>query len=610
MSSESDSTNRKFLDVAVAHGLLDADDAEVIRDHAIEQQMQPSDAALSLSMMKPWQVEAALLLADPSGFAPGFQLTGLIGAGAAGLVFRAHQRTLGRDVALKTINIMSQSGGSKGESRIQREAQAIARLQHPNIVAAYDSGFHHGRFWISMEFIQGETLSDLIDRESSVSESMVLSVVRQAASALDHARQIGIIHRDVKPANLLLCDPPAGTILPDGVPFVKVADFGLALDAMHDGDNKLTATGATLGTPAYIAPEQLQNTRVDCRADIYSLGTTVYHMLAGEIPWAGRSPMKAILDKTVGDDRWREGFPTSASAFMTSLFRDMTAADPDDRIPDYATLIDRIDQHLDGRGRQEAVIDSTVKALKDIKQLWPRRPVRVASFVGLMLCLVTFVAWIAGDLTKPDVPNEGVPWPSKDIPWKPVGLRNPLFNGMSAPLKHVMSVGTWTPQKASDGSGVLVGGEGSSLSIPLKTTDGKSNDVALRLSVHVPAESTVAELFVEKVTKGPGLEGLDVLHAVTISDDSAQLFDGGDMSLPPTASQSLSSSDPGDVQFRRIQVRRAGDSLTLILNGHPLVQTSCDRNGEYNFRIRCDRGAVSLADISIVELVQDTATSE
>lgn len=610
MSSEPESTNRKFLDVAVAHGLLDADDAECIRDHAEEFQMQPSDAALSLSMMKPWQVEAALLLAEPSGFAPGFELTGLIGAGAAGLVFRAHQRTLGRDVALKTINIMSQSGGSKGESRIQREAQSIARLQHPNIVAAYDSGFHHGRFWISMEFIEGETLSDFIDRESPVSELMVWSVVRQAACALDHARYIGIIHRDIKPANLLLCSPPAGTILPEGVPFVKVADFGLALDAMHDGDNKLTATGATLGTPAYIAPEQLQNTRVDCRADIYSLGTTVYHMLMGEIPWAGRSPMKAILDKTVGDDRWREGFSKSASASTTSLFMDMTATNPDDRIADYSALIDRIDKQLDGTGRQESVIKKKWRAWPSMKKEWLQRPVIVASLFGLLLCLATLLVWIAGGLTNSELPVANTSSPREDIAWEPVGLPDPLFNGTSAPLKHVISVGTWTPQKASDGSGVLVGGEGSSLSIPLRTPDGRSVNVSVRLNVHVPAESTVAELFIEQVTTNAGIKGTKVMHAVTLSEDSARLFPGGDVTSSPSVTETLSRSTPGDVLFRRIQVQRAGSSLVLLLNGLLLVQTSCEIESEYNVRIRSKQGMVSLADMSIIQLVPKSAESK
>ena len=607
MSRQTESTSEHFLNVAVAHGLLPADDVERIRVHAQENDMLPSDAVLSLSMMKPWEVEAALLLADPTGFAPGFRLTGLIGSGAAGLVFRAHQTTLARDVALKTINMMSGSGGVKGESRIQREAQAIARLQHPNIVAAYDSGFYRGRFWISMEFIEGETLADFIDREAPVSESVVLNIIRQASSALDHARQLGIIHRDIKSANLLLCRQPAGGSLTGGVPFVKVADFGLAFDTMYEGDHKLTATGATLGTPAFIAPEQLQNTRVDCRADIYSLGATVFHMLTGQIPWAGRSPMKAILDKTVGDDRWRDGFPKSASSALTSLFLDMTAAKAEDRISDYVTLIDRIDSEFGGRHLQAA---SSRSGRQRVSLRWAKKVFSAVSLGAVVLGLSALVIWWIGDLQTTDSEVVESSEPVDDSPWEPVGLPYPLFNGTSAPLKHVTTVGTWTPETAEDGSGVLAGGQGSSLSIPLKTPVKQAFDLSLRLSVHVPDEASAAELFLEKVTTTAGVKSTDILHTVSISDHSASLFEGEDTTSAPSITLVLSRSTPEDVLFRRIQVQRAGSSLLLLINGQQLIKSSFGTGGEYQLRIRCSRGTMSLADMSMTELRQNAAKSQ
>ena len=611
MSSEIDSTSRHFLEVSVAHRLLSPENAESIQTHADENDMQVADAALSLSMMKPWEVEAATLLADPNGFAPGFQLTGLIGAGSAGLVFRAHQTTLGRDVALKTINIMTRGGGSKGESRIQREAQSIARLQHPHIVAAYDSGFHKGRFWISMEFVEGETLANLIEREAPVSEAVVWSIVRQAAAALDHARQIGIIHRDIKPANLLLCEPPAGADFPAGVPFVKVADFGLAFDAMHEGDNKLTATGATLGTPAFIAPEQLQNTRVDCRADIYSLGTSVFNMLTGQVPWAGRSPMKAILDKTIGDTRWRDEFPDSVSPATTSLFLDMTATKADERVPDYASLIERIDQQSHEWHQHQQTAVSRVSR-SSASGRWVQRLLG-AAFVGVFA--LGFMFWMTEETEQPD-PNPSANSSSgsaitiKDIPWEPVGLPFPLFNGTSAPFRHVVSVGTWTPEKAVDGSGVLTGSPGASLAIPLKAPMGLSSNVSLRLNVHIPSDASTAELFLEKMTTDTGIESSQILHTVTISDHSAEMFAGSDTTLPASAIQELSSATPNDVLFRRIQIRRTGASLSLMLNGEQLIKTSCEVGENYHLRIRCGRGMVSLADISITELRQSMVNTQ
>lgn len=125
--------------------------------------------------------------------------------------------------------------------------------------------------------------------------------------------------------------------LPAGVPFVKVADFGLALKSSDNTASQITATVTTLGTPAYVSPEQLHDTHVDARADIYSLGATVYHMLTG----SDRSPMRTIMQKTIGDERWRNELPPSLSASTVALFRDMTETNPNERIGDYQELIAR-----------------------------------------------------------------------------------------------------------------------------------------------------------------------------------------------------------------------------------------------------------------------------
>ena len=142
-----------FVAVALAHGLLQENHVARLHEHALSHNVQPSDAALSLSMLRAIEVEAINLLCRPTSLAPGYELTGLIGCGAGGMVFRAHQEALNREVALKTINPRSQNAESTGQPRILREAHAIAKLQHPGIVAAYDSGFHQGRFCIAMESV-------------------------------------------------------------------------------------------------------------------------------------------------------------------------------------------------------------------------------------------------------------------------------------------------------------------------------------------------------------------------------------------------------------------------------------------------------------------------
>ena len=339
-----DDEGDRFLATAVSHGLLRENHVQRILNHAREHGTPSSDAALTLAMLQQHEVEAIKLLCHPRKLVPGYELTGLIGCGASGMVFRALQIALDRDVALKTINPQSKSASVNGEPRIQREAHAIAKLRHPGIVAAFDSGFFQGRFCIAMELVEGESLAEFIQRTSSISEQVVWEVTRQVACALSHACDAGIIHRDIKPANLLLCKPPTGMNLPEGVPCVKVADFGLA--SLEDQATQITATGATLGTPSYVAPEQLQDPRVDARADIYSLGATVFHMLCGHPPCFDQSPMKTIMQKTIGDDRWRDELDGTVSPGTLKLFREMTEADPGNRTPDYETLIKRIDQLL------------------------------------------------------------------------------------------------------------------------------------------------------------------------------------------------------------------------------------------------------------------------
>ena len=285
-----------FVQTALRHDLLSSVQAKRLLDHSNSEGVAPSDAALTLSLLKPYEVDAVDLLSRPKNFAPGFELLGLLGAGANGIVFRARQTALERDIALKTL-VTSARTSPTGQARLQREAHAIARLAHPHIVAVYDSGYYQGRYCIAMELVPGESLAELIQRQVRVSEVVCWRIVRQVASGLAHARHSGIIHRDIKPANILLTDPPAGTELSNGVPYAKVVDFGLAFSTGPSDADQITATGATLGTPAYVAPEQLQDTHVDSRADIYSLGATVFHMLAGRPPLSDLSPMRAIMQK-------------------------------------------------------------------------------------------------------------------------------------------------------------------------------------------------------------------------------------------------------------------------------------------------------------------------
>ncbi len=242
-------------------------------------------------------------VAEVASWFPDYQVEALIGRGAMGAVYRAVQRKLERAVAIKLLppEIAAREGAA---ARFEREARAMARLNHPNIVALHDFGrTAQGHLFIVMEHVEGADLSRIIQAEKAgLSVPQALEIVTQVCDALQYAHSRGFVHRDIKPGNVLV----------DTEGRVKIADFGLAklLDS-PDGTpatsaDRLTMTGTVLGTPDYTAPEQLKGGAVDHRADIYSLGVMFYEMLTGDLPrgaWelpSRRSPAASTrLDEVV-----------------------------------------------------------------------------------------------------------------------------------------------------------------------------------------------------------------------------------------------------------------------------------------------------------------------
>jgi len=205
-----------------------------------------------------------------------YEVEELVGAGGMSSVYRAHDRLLDRKVALK---VMHQHFGEDPEyvERFRREARSVAALSHPNVVTVIDRGEHGGRQFIVFEYIDGENLKQLIQRRGQAPVKTALELAGQIAQALSFAHQQGLVHRDVKPQNVLL----------NGDGTAKVTDFGIArsLDVQHG----MTQTGTVLGTSDYIAPEQAQGQNVDEQTDIYSLGVVLYELLTGEVPFPGES---------------------------------------------------------------------------------------------------------------------------------------------------------------------------------------------------------------------------------------------------------------------------------------------------------------------------------
>ncbi len=207
-----------------------------------------------------------------------YQVTAILGKGAMGTVYKGIDPAINRPVALKTIRLDFVNDPAEFEElkeRLYREAQAAGKLSHPNIVTIYDVGSEGSLQYIAMEYLEGQTLENLIKKRAKFSYKIIAQIITQICSALDYAHERGIIHRDIKPANVMVLSDYR----------VKVMDFGIA----RIDSNSMTKTGIAMGTPNYISPEQLKGLTIDRRADLFSLGVMMYEMLLGRRPFRGEN---------------------------------------------------------------------------------------------------------------------------------------------------------------------------------------------------------------------------------------------------------------------------------------------------------------------------------
>jgi serine/threonine protein kinase len=233
-----------------------------------------------------------------------YRLIEQLGQGGMGVVYKARQNSLGRTVALKMLPF---GPFTRDEfiKRFQAEAQAAAKLQHPNIVSIFEVGEREGQHFFSMEFVDGPNLAELIGNQP-MPEVRAVRLTRSIAEAVQFAHDHGIVHRDLKPSNILV----------DSLDQPKVTDFGLAKDLADDSE--LTLTGQTLGSPSYISPEQAEGRRNDLGpcSDVYSLGAILYHLLTGRPPFAGES-ITATVNQVINDE------PVSPRLLNPSVSQDL-----------------------------------------------------------------------------------------------------------------------------------------------------------------------------------------------------------------------------------------------------------------------------------------------
>ncbi len=216
---------------------------------------------------------------------PGYQIKAKLGSGAMATVFKARQISLDRLVAIKVLPRRLSENRDYVE-RFYKEGKAAAKLNHPNIVQAFDVGEAGGYHYFVMEYVEGHTLYDELAAGKVFTEAEALKIIIQIARALEHAHKQGLIHRDVKPKNIM--------ITKEGV--AKLADMGLAR-AASDAEAAQAEAGRAFGTPYYISPEQIRGeVNIDFRADIYSLGATLYHLVTGQVPFEAPTPA-AVMHK-------------------------------------------------------------------------------------------------------------------------------------------------------------------------------------------------------------------------------------------------------------------------------------------------------------------------
>ncbi|HYF49247.1 MAG TPA: serine/threonine-protein kinase [Planctomycetota bacterium] len=313
---------------------------------------------------------------------PNYEIEAKLGEGGMGAVYKARQKNLNRPVAIK---VMSQRLAANPQyvARLNREALVLARINHPNVIGCYDLGEHQGLRYVVMEFVEGESLSSLIEKRGCLPQNEALHYLKQAVLGLDNALAVGIIHRDIKPENMLLAKaaPARTTVKVAHGHTLKIADLGLATFTGEDTENtRLTTEGATLGSPHFMSPEQTRGeTELDCRTDIYALGMSLYHMVTGELPFSAPT-VGAVLAKKLTEqvDDPREKKP-ELSPGLSLLIQKMTARKRTDRYTSYEELLLDIEAVEHGRAPNVSVLadDAASVLLSDdtLEKLKKHKPV-------------------------------------------------------------------------------------------------------------------------------------------------------------------------------------------------------------------------------------------
>jgi eukaryotic-like serine/threonine-protein kinase len=262
-----------------------------------------------------------------------YDIVAELGRGGMGVVYKGYEASLNRYVAIKVL-AESLAHDESVKERFLREARSMASLNDPHIIQIYFIGEHEGQTFFVMEFVEGESLGSLLKRDGKLRPDQAARVIFQTAMGLATAHDIGVVHRDIKPGNLMVTSRGA----------IKIADFGIAL-VTQDFSKKLTSTGEFVGTPGYLSPEVCLGKPVDSRSDIFSLGIVLFEMLTGRMPFTDESPLGLMLEVVRAEIPDVRQLNADVDAELSRILSRMIAKDPNDRYNNCHELVDDLGRH-------------------------------------------------------------------------------------------------------------------------------------------------------------------------------------------------------------------------------------------------------------------------
>lgn len=434
------------------------EDQHVLAERGIKKTV--GDILVAKGQLTPQQRNNALRLtrlkSGEAHIVAGYEVVSKLGAGGMGVVYAARSRQSGQQVALKVLPSHLAHDNEYVE-RFLREVAIMQELDHPNIVSCVDVGFDEDRgiYFCAMEYVEGQTLQELLERKGVVEEREALTITLQIAQATQDAYYRGLIHRDIKPGNII--------ITPEGVP--KLLDLGLARDVSGE-DVDLTLSGAFVGSPFYASPEQARGDRtLDIRTDIYSLGATLYHMVTGEPPFSGQSFAEILAKHLKEELPWPSNINPDVSERTSKLIEKMMAKDPADRhhtpqnvilditaiLADKPTMTEELGpgRSTINRGLTRRIKKHTEGPLPPLEELpdeveaehWPLYAAGVVIGLAVIVALVALLLGRNGG-GSPDPQPRPAQWsiPAKPIFWSPPGAAMLLdFDSVKANVKGVSS---------------------------------------------------------------------------------------------------------------------------------------------------------------------------